>query len=142
MKTNIVKLINELDILYQSNPATLEEIKKAENILGLKFADEYIQYVLAYGVVACEGIEFTGITDVEEVSVIDVTLKEREYNDCVPHNMYVVENTYMDGMIIWQDEKGMIYITMPQEKPEKVANSLVEYIEIIISGKTEDSSLS
>lgn len=132
MKTNIVELINGLDILYQSNPATLEEIKNAENILGLKFADEYIQYVSAFGVVACEGMEFTGITDVEEVSVIDVTLKEREHNDYVPHNMYVVENTYIDGLIIWQDEKGIIYIAMPQEKPEKIADSLAEYIEKVI----------
>lgn len=43
--------------------------------------------------------------------------------------MYVIENTGVDGIMIWQDTKGKIYQTKPESKPKKIVDSLAEYIE-------------
>ena len=42
--------------------------------------------------------------------------------------MYVIENTCIDGIIIWQDANGIIYKSRPNLEPEKIADSLVDYI--------------
>ena len=45
------------------------------------------------------------------------------------YTMYVIENTCVDGIIIWQDTIGSIYQTQPNLKPKKIADSLAEYVE-------------
>ena len=42
--------------------------------------------------------------------------------------MYVIENTCVDGIIIWQDTKGDIYQTQPNMEPKKIADSMAEYV--------------
>lgn len=42
--------------------------------------------------------------------------------------MYVIENTGIDVIIIWQDENGSIYKTNYDSKPKKIAASLADYI--------------
>ncbi len=44
------------------------------------------------------------------------------------HNMYLVENLAINGIIIWQDESGKIFEGMPSRKTEKLADSLGDYI--------------
>lgn len=42
--------------------------------------------------------------------------------------MYVIENTCVDGVIIWQDTEGIVYKTQPDTEPKKIADSMAEYI--------------
>lgn len=75
-----------------------------------------------------DGIELTGIAKSAHRNVVNQTKQERELNSKIPNSMYVVENTGVDGIIIWQDTNGGIYQSSPNTEPKKVAESLSEYI--------------
>lgn len=127
--TKIVHLINSLPKLLALKPATAIEITDAEILLRVSFAEDYKEYLKAFGAIMAEGIELTGIAKSEHRNVVALTKKERELNPKVPRNMYVIENTGVDGIIIWQDTNGMVYQTAPNTEPVPIASSLAEYIE-------------
>lgn len=135
MSKDIIEMLKGVENLRFTKPATIEEISAAEQKLGLKFADDYIKCLLHYGVVFLESIDLMGITDVKYASVVHNTIQEKSF-DChsqVPSNMYVIENVGIDGLLVWQDESGVVYHTLPWQEPEKYANSLAEYIEKVLS---------
>ncbi|MBP3344923.1 MAG: SMI1/KNR4 family protein [Clostridia bacterium] len=125
---NIIDLINGLSDLIALKPAIEKQISDAENQLGLKFANDYKEYLAKFGAIMADGIELSGIAKSEHRNVVSLTQQEWGLNKTVPHNMYVVENLGIDGIIIWQDEKGVIYQSTPNTEPIKIANSLAEYI--------------
>ena len=125
---NIIEVLKSLKDIAYLEPASTDQIKDAEQQLNLKFANEYKNYVSTFGVISAAGIELSGIIDDENLGVTYLTQQERELNNNVPHNMYVVENTHIDGIIIWQDENGLIYLTQYDSKPKQIATSLVDYI--------------
>lgn len=114
--------------LKVSTPATIKQIDYAERELNLKFSNEYKLYLLKYGCIEFYGVELTGIIDSKRLNVIDVTKKERLYNPNIPNNMYVIENAAINGIIIWQDDKGYIYKTQYTSNTIKIFNSLSEYL--------------
>ena len=46
------------------------------------------------------------------------------------NDWYVVEQTNIDGIIIWQASNGTVYQTAPNAKPKKLCESLAEYIKM------------
>ena len=124
----IVNTIRELSNLLSLKSASRTEITDAELQLRMIFSDEYKVYLSTFGAIMADGIELTGISKAEHRNVVPVTKQEWELNNNVPHSMYVVENTGIDGVIIWQDASGVIYQTFPNEKPKQIASSLNEYI--------------
>lgn len=108
--------------------ATEMQITDAELQLRIRFADEYKEYLKAFGAIMADGIELTGIAKAEYRSVVSLTKQERELNPKVPNTMYVIENTGVDGIIIWQDSLGNVYRTKADTEPEMIASSLYEYI--------------
>ena len=126
--TDIVKTIASLPDLLPLKPASKTDIADAEIQLRVSFSDEYRQYLTAYGAIMADGIEMTGIAKSQHRNVVSVTKQEWELNGSVPHTMYVIENTGVDGIIIWQDTNGKIYQTMPNNQPKQIAKSLREYI--------------
>lgn len=129
MSKNIVEVIKALPDVLTIKPATNKQITDAELQLRVSFSEEYKTYLKEFGTIMADGIELTGIAKSEHRSVVSLTEQERALNPNVPHTMYVIENTCVDGIIIWQDTKGKIYRTNPESKPKKIADSLVEYIE-------------
>lgn len=105
-----------------------KKIQMAEEELGLKFTDEYKKYVSSFGAVTYEGHELTGICDFKQLNVVDVTLEERRYFPGVPADYYVVEDTHIDGIIIWQSKDGSVYVNT-HGCLKKIAGSLSEYIQ-------------
>lgn len=103
--------------------------RSAEQTLGVKFADDYRQYVLAYGAASFEGHELTGVCSAPRLNVVEVTKEERSFADSIPQNWYVIEQTHIDGIVIWQAQSGEIYSSSPEHKPLKIFNSLCDYIE-------------
>lgn len=126
--TTIIDIINSIPNLKKLDKATTETIEKAENKLGLKFADDYKLYLAEFGAISGEGIELTGIAKSKHTNVIEVTKCEWECNKDVPHTMYVIETADIDGIVMWQDEKGIVYQSRPYKKPVKIAESLQDYI--------------
>lgn len=127
--SKIVETIESLDGLIKLKPATKSQIREAEQSLKLKFASEYKEYLEAFGAITADGIELTGITKSNHVNVVYQTKKEWDLNENVPHNMYVVENLNIEGIIIWQDSKGAIYRSRPNHEPKRINKSLAEYVE-------------
>ncbi len=113
---------------YSEKGASTEEIVDAEKKLGVKFADDYKEYLKLYGSVSCAGHELTGISGDASLDVVNATLKHYKKNPNVKEPFYVVEDTHMDGIVIWQTESGEVFQSEYKEAPLKVYGSLVEYI--------------
>ncbi len=124
----IVDVINSLSDLLSLKAATPMQITDAELQLRVSFSDEYKEYLSTFGAIMADGIELSGIAKSEHRSVVSLTMKEWDLNPKVPHTMYVVENTCVDGIIIWQDTTGRVFQTQPGVEPKQIAGSLAEYI--------------
>lgn len=125
---NIIQVIKNIPDLLQLKPASQSQIRDAELQLKITFAHEYKEYLASFGAIMADGIELSGIANAEHRNVIHLTQTEWLLNPQIPHTMYVVENTCVDGIIIWQDAKGYIYKSTPNSTPKKIAKSLSEYI--------------
>ena len=124
----IIEVINNLPDLLPLKPASDTQITDAELQLRVSFAGEYKDYLSEFGAIMADGIELSGISKAEHRNVVALTKKEWELNPKVPNTMYVIENTCVDGIIIWQDTKGEIYQTQPNTEPKLIADSMVEYV--------------
>ena len=128
--SDIVKKLRAEPNFCAMSGASREQIEQAEKALSLRFADEYREYLAAFGVASVYGHELTGICASPRINVVDVTISERMSNHTVPTNWYVVEQTHIDGIVVWQSSTGEVCQTTPNAPPEKLCNSLCEYLEI------------
>ena len=124
----LIKHLTEMKAFHSRKPADAYQIKEAEKQLKVKFSREYKEYLENFGEVSVYGHELTGICKASRLHVVDVTLKEREYND-VPEDFYVIEQLNIDGIVIWQTQSGEIYQTFPNCSPKKIANSILDFLE-------------
>ena len=127
--SKLIETIKSLPQLLPLKAATASEITDAELQLRLRFSDDYKEYLLEFGAIMADGIELSGIAKSEHRNVVSLTKRERELNVDVPHSMYAIEATGVDGIIIWQDSSGIIYESAPNKSPKQIANSLLEYVE-------------
>lgn len=125
---DIISVINSLPDLLPLKPATMMQITEAEIQIRVRFADDYREYLAAFGAIMADGIELSGIAKSEHRNVVALTIKERELNAKIPNNMYVIENTCIDGIIIWQDTNGLVYKSVPNGEPQQIASCLSEYL--------------
>ena len=123
----ISETLKRKSFFYCEEGASAEQITKAENALGLEFADEYKEYLHLFGSVSCGGHELTGISKDERLDVIEVTRRNRVTHPDIPHDLYVIEETHIDGIVIWQVNSGEIFYTEENDIPIKVYKSFSEY---------------
>lgn len=128
MNKRILNVINELKNLRHLTPASKNDVLKAEAALGLSLAEEYKDYVLSYGVITAKKVDITGVCESKRLSVVDVTLEEKNFNSDIPADMYVIESTGIEGIVILQDSLGSIYRLNPGRKPEKIFDCLADYL--------------
>lgn len=126
--STIIEELNKKSYFYCEKGASLESIMKAEESLGLKFAKDYKEYIQQFGSVSCGGHELTGISEDPSLNVVKVTLKNLKKNQNVKTPLYVVEETNIDGIVIWQAESGEVFKAEYKEVPEKIHESLIEYV--------------
>ena len=105
-----------------------EKIKEAEIALNLRFSDEYRNYLLEIGTCSFLGHELTGICGSPRLNVVDVTQAEIAKNPQLIPGMYVIEQLEIDGALIWQNQSGEIYSSLPGKAPRKISKSLYDYI--------------
>lgn len=111
-------------------PATKEQIKCAEDTLGLTFAKEYFEYLTEFGCASFYGHELTGICKSARLDVVQVTTKLRNLNKDILCDWYVIEETNIDGISVWQDSKGNVYTKAPNVAYKIIAKSFSEYLEL------------
>lgn len=126
---DIVKFMQKQPDFYAMKGASEEDIKMAEQVLELRFATEYRKYIAAFGIASFAGHELTGVCKSKRLSVVDVTIEERN-NVVVPADWYVLEQANIDGIVIWQASNGTVYQTAPNTKAKKLCGSIAEYIEM------------
>jgi hypothetical protein len=123
---DIVTTISGLNNLVALKGVSNEEIEKAERYLSLSFAADYKAYLKKYGVISAQHIELTGIIASPRLNVVDVTLSVRQRNK-VPEDMYVIEDTGIEGIIILQNAKGAVF-ELQNNRTEKIHDSLSGYL--------------
>ena len=133
--SNIIFTIKKLPEMESFLPVSNEIIESIEEKLKIKFAEDYKEYLLTFGAVCSDIISISGICDDSYMNVIDLTLDAKSVNEQIPKNFYVIEDIGVDGLVIWQDETGAIYQSIPFRAPEKIYNSLSEYLEYVLSGE-------
>jgi hypothetical protein len=124
----IINTLKSFDDFLSSTPASNTEILKAENALSVSFAQEYKDYLAAFGSAEAKGHELTGLIKSDRLNVVSVTNREWDLNPQVPQNLYVVENPAIDGIIIWQNADGEIFQSSPNSAPKVIASSLASYL--------------
>lgn len=108
--------------------ATEEEIRAAETALGLRFADDYRDYLRTYGFATVDGHELSGICSHPQRNVISLTEEEWSLNPEINKELYVIEVTGFDGGVVWQNSSGDVLIHYPNEGFTRLANSLFTYL--------------
>jgi hypothetical protein len=121
-----IKALPGLNVL-EPTPKISEDILNAEKELGLHFAQEYKEYICAFGAISCSKAELTGISKTRS-SVVGLTLMSRAENPEIPSDLYVIEDMAIGGIVFWQDSSGTVYLTEYDSPPEIIAASLVEYL--------------
>lgn len=127
MSTLLEKLQQREDF-YCEKGASNDQIMNAEKLLGLSFADDYKEYLLRYGSISCCGHELTGFSADINLDVVHVTIHNREKNTNISIPLYVIEETHIDGIVVWQDSAGAVWLTEYNGAPIKKYESLNEYI--------------
>lgn len=126
---SFISVLSKMPGLCVGAGASEKEIALAEFSLGVRFADDYREYLEKFGMAQMHGRELTGIGIVDHLDVVDVTRECREYTPDLPLSWYVVEDLGFDGRTVWQDQDGTVYLVSPEGEAVKLANCLQEYIE-------------
>ena len=125
---SIIKAFENKSDFYCEKGASVEDIEKAERILETTFASDYREYLLQYGSVSCGGHELTGFSAEISLDVVNVTLENRKRNSNIVMPLYVIEETHIDGIVIWQSSSGEVFQAAYKNAPQKIYDSLVDYI--------------
>lgn len=125
---DIIEVLKNMPDYIGSNGRTEEEIAKAENVLGVSFAEDYRTYLKEIGLACYDGHELTGLTKSDRLDIVSVTKEQRKRVGEAASSWYVVEETGIDGIVIWQAQTGEIYQTAPGALPCKLYNSLTKFI--------------
>ena len=91
---DIIEVVKGLPKLACVGKIENVDIVDAELQLRLNFAEEYKRYLSEFGAISARRIELTGIIGVDYCNVVTATKQAWELNPQVPHNLYVVENTF------------------------------------------------
>lgn len=127
---DIVNKLLSLPSFCSLTGVSVEQISNAEKTLALRFADEYREYLLTFGIASSDGHEFTGICNSKRLNVVDVTLAEKSITPGIPNDWYVLEEAGFDGIVIWQNSIGKIFQTQPGREAVELADSICDYLEL------------
>ena len=127
---DLYSLIASANRYPQAAPSSDAEIAAAEQDLGLSFSDDYRQFLRQVGGCVWAGHEITGLVKDDYLNVVSATRAQRRLNPEVYRSWYVLENTRNEGIIIWQDQDGSVYLTQRGTNPLKLASSLPGYLSL------------
>lgn len=127
---DFISILSSLPDFYSLTGASGEQIAQAERALSLRFADDYRQYVRAFGAVSAAGHELTGICASRRLNVVEVTLSAKAAQPAIPQDWYVLEEANIDGIVIWQSGAGEVFQSQPGAEPVKLAGGICEYLSL------------
>lgn len=125
--SDIIATLKNAPEYIGGNGRTDAEIESAEKLLGVEFAPDYKCYLKEIGLACFDGHELTGICKSSRLNVVDVSLSQRELFPNA-RSWYVVEETNIDEIVIWQAPSGELYQTASGSMCRRICSSLAEYI--------------
>lgn len=125
-----ISALSELPFFTHLEGAGADEISAAQESLQLVFARDYAEYTSAYGIASANGHELTGVCKFPRLNVVRVTEEERGRGHGEDLSWYVIEQAGIDDLVAWQSPSGEVFMTSPGAAPEKVADSLLEYMQL------------
>lgn len=130
MSRIFVEALKGCEYFHSLQGVSDDEIREAQVKLGVSFAPEYYEYLKAYGIASIKAHEFTGLGSSKRLNVVDNTMQERELHPGKLDNLYVVEQSNIDGVIILQSPDSNVYLLDPSENINLICDSLAKYIKI------------
>ncbi len=124
----IVANIRRLPDLYSKDGVAKDEINKAQTDLNVNFSEDYLEVLTSFGILLVNGHEIIGLSGSPRMNVVVVTQEERIVDPKVNQKWYVIEQTNIDHIIIWQNQHGEIFQTQPGFGYLKIAENLLDYI--------------
>ena len=124
----MIKKIREAEDYASLGAVSKEQIADAEKILQLAFAEDYKEYLSAFGAATFCGKEMTGICSSERLNVIAVTQRARSFYKNFPDDAYVIEEMLFDHFLVIQKADGSVFSYGPNESEELIAGSLSSYL--------------
>lgn len=125
---NIITTIESFKRKLFTGSVSSELIVNAENELGISIAPEYKEVLKKYGSLCVKGEEFLGI-DCDNYDLVKATNEARKNDKNFPLDMYVIENTAIDGILIVQNFTSELFSYQPNGKLQNVATCLDEYLQ-------------
>lgn len=125
---NIITTIESFKRKLFTGSVSSELIVNAENELGISIAPEYKEVLKKYDSLCVKGEEFLGI-DCDNYDLVKATNEARKNDKNFPLDMYVIENTAIDGILIVQNFTSELFSYQPNGKLQNVATCLDEYLQ-------------
>lgn len=125
---NIITTIESFKRKMFTGSVSSELIVNAENELGISIAPEYKEVLKKYGSLCVKGEEFLGI-DCDNYDVVKATNEARKNDKNFPLDMYVIENTAIDGILIVQNFTSELFSYQSNGKLQHIASCLDEYLQ-------------
>ena len=120
---------------FTKNTITVEMLKQAEELVGVKFGTQLIEYILDYGYLGFDDIEFYGINSKQELNsdLVEKTLNLHTYFEKT--KLYIAFELISEHIYSLVDTDDNIYIYNDVENTLKPLNKkLFEYIVDRIKG--------
>lgn len=124
---NIIKTIETFKRKRFTGGVSTELIITAETELGISIASEYKKVLKEFGSLCVKGEEFLGI-DSDNYDIVKATKEARKSDANFPHDVYVIENTAIEGILIVQNSVSEVFSYLPNGKLQYLADSLEEYL--------------
>lgn len=126
--SDLITRIQEANDFASLGSASDEQISDAEKSLQLTFAEDFKEYLRAFGVATFCEKELTGISSSDRLNVVAVTTRARNFYKAFPADAYVIEELLFDHIITIQKSDGTIYSYGPNDSEKQIASSLFEYL--------------
>ena len=130
MKEVLEQISNKFKI-HKGNGASADEVKAAEDQLGVAFPEEYVQYLRECGILSFGAHELFGLGVSGYLNVVEATEKERKIGRGLPAGCFVIENLRIDGVLIVMDAMGNVFLIQGDAK-RQIASSFVAYLKSLI----------
>ena len=77
-----------------------------------------------------QGVSISKVKEAAKMLELTFSLDYIDYleNPLIPHNLYVIEDTGIDTIVVWQNEKGQIFQSAVGLEPVKICDSLIEFL--------------
>ena len=107
--SKILEVVNRIKHKDNLGNCSLEDIKAAEQALGLKFAGEYIELLTNFGTLTTDYLDISSTLKDPFYDVTHLTKDVRNRHKGLPNDLYVVYDVHIDGIVILQNASGKVF---------------------------------